>query len=74
MQLFVGTPPDGLSPFLRCLCQPHARMMEARNYAFGVVPWAAIPCIEVPGGDHINVASQNLPKIFDFLEKHPKKK
>jgi predicted esterase len=30
--------------------------------------------IEVPGGDHINVASQNLPKIFEFFEKHPKKK
>ena len=28
--------------------------------------------IEVPGGDHINVAFQNLPRIFEFFEKHAK--
>jgi hypothetical protein len=28
--------------------------------------------IEVPGGDHITVAFQNLPKIFAFLDKHKK--
>jgi poly(3-hydroxybutyrate) depolymerase len=26
--------------------------------------------IEVPGGDHGSVAAQNLPKIFDFFNKH----
>jgi poly(3-hydroxybutyrate) depolymerase len=26
--------------------------------------------IEVPGGDHITVAFKNLPKIFEFFEKH----
>ena len=26
--------------------------------------------VEVPGGDHIMVAFQNLPKIFDFFDKH----
>lgn len=26
--------------------------------------------IEVPGGGHIDVAFQNLPKIFEFLKKH----
>jgi predicted peptidase len=29
--------------------------------------------IEVPGGDHISIASQNLPKIFEFFDKHPRK-
>jgi poly(3-hydroxybutyrate) depolymerase len=26
--------------------------------------------IEVPGGDHVRVAFQNMPKIFDFFDKH----
>jgi poly(3-hydroxybutyrate) depolymerase len=25
---------------------------------------------EIPGGDHVRVAAQNLPKIFDFFNKH----
>src|SRR5262249_47765516 len=29
--------------------------------------------IEVPGGGHVDVAFQNLPKIFDFFDKHIKK-
>jgi poly(3-hydroxybutyrate) depolymerase len=29
--------------------------------------------IEVPGGGHVDVAFQNLPKIFDFFDKHRKK-
>jgi poly(3-hydroxybutyrate) depolymerase len=28
--------------------------------------------VEVPGGNHIDVAFKNLPRIFDFLDKHPK--
>jgi predicted peptidase len=28
--------------------------------------------IEVPGGNHINVAATNLPAIFDFFEAHRK--
>ena len=28
--------------------------------------------IEVPGGDHISIASQNLPKIFEFFNKYSK--
>jgi predicted peptidase len=28
--------------------------------------------IEVAGGDHVNVAFQNMPKIFEFFEKHKK--
>lgn len=28
--------------------------------------------IEVPGGDHVNVAMQNMPKIFEFFNKHQK--
>jgi predicted peptidase len=28
--------------------------------------------IEVAGGDHVNVAMQNMPKIFEFFEKHHK--
>jgi poly(3-hydroxybutyrate) depolymerase len=30
--------------------------------------------VEVPGGNHINVAFDKLPQIFDFFEAHPKKK
>ena len=26
--------------------------------------------VEIPGGDHISVAAQNLPKIFEFFGKH----
>jgi predicted peptidase len=29
--------------------------------------------IEVPGGDHITVAFQTLPRIFEFFDKHQKK-
>jgi predicted peptidase len=28
--------------------------------------------IEVPGGDHVTVAFQNMPKIFEFFNKHQK--
>jgi poly(3-hydroxybutyrate) depolymerase len=28
--------------------------------------------VEVPGGNHIDVAFKNLPKIFEFFEQHPK--
>jgi poly(3-hydroxybutyrate) depolymerase len=28
--------------------------------------------IEVAGGDHVNVAMQNMPKIFEFFNKHQK--
>jgi poly(3-hydroxybutyrate) depolymerase len=28
--------------------------------------------VEVPGGNHIDVAFKNLPKILEFFEKHPK--
>ncbi|HEX4998766.1 MAG TPA: alpha/beta hydrolase-fold protein [Terriglobia bacterium] len=30
--------------------------------------------IEVAGGDHISVVAPNLPKIFDFFDKHPRQK
>ena len=26
--------------------------------------------VEVPGGDHVSIASPNLPKIFEFFDKH----
>jgi poly(3-hydroxybutyrate) depolymerase len=29
--------------------------------------------VEVPGGNHIDVAFKNLPKIFEFFNAHPKK-
>lgn len=32
-----------------------------------------IEYIEVPGGDHVNVAAPNLPKMFEFFEKHRRK-
>lgn len=28
--------------------------------------------IEVAGGDHVSIAAQNLPKIFEFFDKHKK--
>ena len=28
--------------------------------------------IEVAGGGHVDIAMQNMPKIFDFFEKHKK--
>ena len=28
--------------------------------------------IEVAGGDHVTIAFQNMPKIFEFFEKHRK--
>jgi poly(3-hydroxybutyrate) depolymerase len=28
--------------------------------------------VEVPGGGHVDVAAKNLPKIFEFFDKHPK--
>jgi len=29
--------------------------------------------IEVPGGDHVNVAFQNMPKIIEFFNEHQRK-
>lgn len=29
--------------------------------------------VEVPGGDHISIASPNLPRMFDFFAKHARK-
>lgn len=29
--------------------------------------------VEVPGGDHVGVAAPNLPKMFEFFEKHKRK-
>jgi hypothetical protein len=26
--------------------------------------------IEVAGGDHVSIAAQNLPKIFEYFDKH----
>ncbi|MFO0964498.1 MAG: hypothetical protein U0793_02775 [Gemmataceae bacterium] len=45
--------------------RPWAEGMKSRGMTYEY--------IEVPGGGHVDVAFQNLPRIFDFFDKHSKK-